>query len=57
MYIVRQITDMPYKTIGKEFGKNHATVLYSCDNIHNLCATDDSEARKIDNIIKNLTNV
>ena len=57
MYIIRQITDMPYKTIGKEFGKNHATVLYSCDNIHNLCATDDSEAKKIDNIIKNLTNV
>ncbi len=57
MYIIRQITDMPYKTIGKEFGKNHATVLYSCDNIHNLCATDDAEAKKIDNIIKNLTNV
>ncbi len=56
MYIIRQITDMPYKSIGKEFGKNHATVLYSCDNIANLCETDDNENKKISNIMKNLTN-
>lgn len=56
MYIIRQITDMPYKSIGKEFGKNHATVLYSCDSISNLCMTDDAEEKKITNIMKNLTN-
>ena len=56
MYIIRQITDMPYKKIGKDFGKDHATVLYSCNNIHDLCESDESEAKKIENIMKNLTN-
>ena len=56
MYIIRQVTDMPYKKIGKDFGKDHATVLYSCNNIHDLCATDESEAKKIENIMKNLIN-
>ena len=56
MYIIRQITDMPYKSIGKEFGKNHATVLYSCDSVASLCTTDDVENKKIENIMKNLIN-
>ena len=56
MYIIRTITDMPYKSIGKEFGKNHATVLYSCDSIASLCTTDEIESKKIDNIIKNLVH-
>lgn len=56
MYIIRQITDMPYKSIGKEFGKNHATVLYSCESIAKLCETDESENKKIENITKNLVN-
>lgn len=56
MYIIRQVTDMPYKSIGKEFGKNHATVLYSCENIANLCETDEAENKKITNIMKNLVN-
>ncbi|MGN0174237.1 MAG: chromosomal replication initiator protein DnaA [Acutalibacteraceae bacterium] len=57
MYIIRKVTDMSYKSIGKEFGgKNHATVLYSCNNVEKLCATDEIEAKKIDNITKNLVN-
>ena len=56
MYIIRQITDMPYKKIGKEFDKNYATVIYSCNNIHELCTSNEAEAKKIENIIKNLTN-
>ena len=56
MYIIRKVTEMPYKSIGKEFAKNHATVLYSCNNVEQLCATDDNENTKIENIIKNLMN-
>lgn len=56
MYIIRKVTEMPYKSIGKEFGKNHATVLYSCNNVEQLCANDDNENTKIENIIKNLMN-
>lgn len=56
MFIIRQVTGMAYKSIGKEFGKNHATVLYSCDNIEKLCITDESEEKKIINIMKNLAN-
>ena len=57
MVVVRKITEMPYKSIGKEFGgKNYATVIYSCNNVEKLCATDEVEDKKIETIMKNLIN-
>ena len=57
MFVVRKITEMPYKSIGKEFGgKNYATVIYSCNNVEKLCATDEVEDKKIETIMKNLIN-
>lgn len=56
MYVVRQITDTSLKNIGKEFDKDHSTVLYSCNKIKKIIQNNDSENRKIENIIKNLSN-
>lgn len=56
MYVVRQITDTSLKNIGKEFDKDHSTVLYSCNKIKKLISTNEIENRKIENIIKNLSN-
>lgn len=55
MYVVRQITDTSLKNIGKEFDKDHSTVLYSCNKIKKLISTNDMENKKIENIIKNLS--
>lgn len=41
MYLMRQHTDLSLPKIGEEFGgKDHTTVIYSCDKISNLKDTD-----------------
>ncbi|BAZ07310.1 chromosomal replication initiator protein DnaA [Calothrix sp. NIES-3974] len=48
MYLMRQYTDLSYPRIGEEFGgKDHTTVLYSCEKIAQLCASDESTMQKI----------
>ena len=41
MYLSRTLTDSSFPTIGTEFGgRDHTTVLYSCDKINNLIVQD-----------------
>ncbi len=41
MYLMRQYTDLSFPRIGEEFGgKDHTTVIYSCDKIAQLKETD-----------------
>lgn len=54
IYIVSQIMDMSSTDIGKNFGKDHTTVLYTVDKIKKLLKTNDAEKRLIDDIIKNV---
>ena len=54
MYIVREITDMSLEEIGKNFGKNHATVLHSINKISSLMEAQPKEKNVIEDIIKNL---
>jgi len=55
MYIVREITQMPYAAIGAEFGKrDHSTVVYALKKIGNL--KNAKEKGAINDIIKNLQN-
>jgi chromosomal replication initiator protein len=48
MYLMRQHTDLSLPKIGEEFGgKDHTTVLYSCDKISQLKETDAQMAQTL----------
>ena len=40
MYLSRTMTDLSLQAIGKHFGRNHSTVLYSINDIENRCRRD-----------------
>ncbi|PSN20715.1 chromosomal replication initiator protein DnaA [filamentous cyanobacterium CCP5] len=51
MYLMRQHTDLSLPKIGSEFGgKDHTTVMYSCDKIAKLMKTDFTLAQTIRDI-------
>lgn len=55
MYIVREITSMPYVNIGKEFGdRDHTTVVYAIQKIEKLLKRNSHEKATVDDIIKNI---
>ena len=57
MFLLKNITDLSLAAIGREFGKNHATVIYACKKIEELIFEDPSLAsniKEIENIINNI---
>ena len=53
MYLMRNLTNLPLKEIGEEFGgRNHATVLHSCKAVSNLLETDKAFRRQVEEIEK-----
>ncbi len=55
MYIVREITQMPYTEIGKEFnGRDHATIVYALQKVESIINKDKQQKEIIEDIIKNI---
>lgn len=55
MYIVREITQMSYVEIGKEFnGRDHATVVYAIQKVEKMMKTNNHQKELIEDIIKNI---
>ncbi len=55
IYIVREITQLSYTDIGKEFnGRDHATILYALQKVEKIMNTDSRQKEIIEDIIKNI---
>ena len=54
MYIARETTEMSYKMIGENFGKDHSTVLYNVNKIEEFLKDKPYEKELVEDIIKNL---
>ncbi len=56
MYLCKEISDYPYKFIGKEFNKDHSTVIHSFKKIQEMLNTDTGLLENINLIKKNILN-
>jgi len=54
MYCISQITQLPTKAIGKEFSRDHSTVVYALREIRERIARDPSLRNQVNEIIKNV---
>ncbi len=54
MYIVREMTGLSTKLIGREFNRDHSTVVYSLDKFTKRYNEDSKIRSVVDNIIKNI---
>ena len=55
IYIVREITQLPYDSIGKEFGgRDHSTVVYAMQQIDKKIQKDPKMKATVNDIIKNI---
>ena len=54
MYIVREMTGLSTKLIGREFNRDHSTVVYSLDKFTKRYNEDSKLRSVVDNIIKNI---
>ena len=55
MYLTKELTRLPLKTIGSHFGgRDHSTVIYACQIVGNHISTDDKFKGKYDRIKKKI---
>ncbi|MFP4544239.1 MAG: chromosomal replication initiator protein DnaA [Candidatus Kapaibacterium sp.] len=55
MYLAKQLTSMSLKSIGSTFGgRDHSTVLHSCQTIENYLVTDKSVKNACENLLNKL---
>ena len=56
-YVLKEVTDMSYKSIGMELGaRDHSTIIYYCGDIEKLIAKDSHAKEMIEDIINNIRN-
>jgi len=57
MYIIRERTNLPLDSIGKEFSdRNHATVVYAVDKVNEMMETNSSFKNSIEDLMKNINS-
>ncbi len=54
-YVIKEITDMSFKSIGMELGaRDHSTIMYYCTDVANIISHDSHTKEMIDDIISNI---
>ena len=48
IYLCRKMTDLSLEAIGRLFGRNHSTVLYSINTLENICRKDPKIRGQVD---------
>ena len=57
MYLMRQLTELSLVEIGRMFGgRDHTTVLYACEKVGTLIATNEPFSEKINGLISTLAS-
>lgn len=57
MYICRELTDLSYPAIGREIGgRDHTTVMHSCDKVAKDMESDPTFKKKIDELMDQVKN-
>lgn len=54
IYVVHKITSMTYKNLGKEFGRDHSTIVYSLKQVENNMNSNPKFKATVQDIIKNI---
>ena len=55
IYVIQEITGLPYETIGQEFsGRDHSTVVYAIKNVKEMMAKVSNFRSDIEDLIKNI---
>lgn len=55
IYVIQEITGLPYETIGQEFsGRDHSTVVYAIKNVKEMMSKDSNFRSVIEDLIKNI---
>jgi chromosomal replication initiator protein len=55
IYVIQDITGLPYEAIGQEFGgRDHSTIVYAIKNVKESMERDSSFKSVVDDIIKNI---
>ena len=55
IYVIQEITGLPYETIGQEIGgRDHSTVVYAIKNVKEMMAKDSNFRSVIEDLIKNI---
>lgn len=57
IYLSKELKVGTYESIGRVFGRDHATALYACKSIKNYYDTDKHKREKIDRYINKLKGV
>jgi chromosomal replication initiator protein len=56
MYLAKNLTNSSFKTIGDKFGgRDHSTVIYSCNTVQNLMDTDEQIRHAVADLEKKLS--
>lgn len=53
-YILREVTDMSFEDIGKEFGKDHSTVIYNIREMTEMMKENSTLSSQVNDIVNNI---